>query len=144
MKPDVGYDIPRLSKTPSSIAMFRLSAVMWNAHRTHIDHPYATGPEGHASTLVQDYMLGAYMVEMLMNWAGVSSRFKRFTYSNRGPVHANTTVSCWGRITGVEPVDDDQVLVSLDIGVDNESGLIAVPGTAQLLVSRKNFETMGS
>lgn len=128
-----GDSIPSLEKHPSSVAMFRFSAVMWNAHRTHIDHPYATGVEGHGSTLAQDYMLATYIAEMLTKWAGPKSRIKKLSYSNRGPVHANTTVQCWGKIREVEPVEGGTI-VSLDVGIDNSAGFTAVPGTAKVFI----------
>lgn len=129
----VGDAIPSLEKNPTSVAMFRFSAVMWNAHRTHVDHPYATGPEGHASTLVQDYLLASYITEMLMKWGGPKSRLKFLGYRNRGPVHANTKVKCWGTVTGVEKTADG-TLVSLDVGLNNEAGQTCVPGTAKILL----------
>lgn len=140
--PQIGEEIPELVKIPSTVAMFRLSAVMWNAHRTHIDHPYASEVEGHKNTLVQDYMLGAYMVEMLTAWAGPGARLERLTYSNRGPVHANTSVRCWGRITDVEEPDDGTLRVSLDIGVNNEAGEICVPGTARIRIPAEDLESL--
>ncbi len=133
MKLNVGDAIPSLAKNPTSIGMFRFSAVMWNAHRTHVDHPYATGPEGHASTLVQDYLLASYLTEMLMKWGGPKSRLKFLGYRNRGPVHANTQVNCWGKITAIEETKDGK-LVSLDVGLDTQEGLTSVPGTARILL----------
>lgn len=128
-----GDIIPSLDKNPTSVGMFRFSAVMWNAHRTHVDHPYATGPEGHASTLVQDYLLASYLTEMLMKWGGPKSRIKFLGYRNRGPVHANTKVKCWGKVTSVDKTTDG-TLVSLEVGLNNEAGQTCVPGTAKLLL----------
>lgn len=130
---EIGSEIPSLTKHPSSIAMFRFSAVMWNAHRTHIDHPYATEVEGHGSTLAQDYLLATYIAEMLTKWGGPKSRIRQLSYRNRGPVHANTDVRCWGRITDVEEVDGGR-LVSLEVGLDNHTGMTAVPGTAKVFL----------
>lgn len=132
-----GESIPDLIKNPTSIAMFRFSAVMWNAHRTHIDHPYATDAEGHGSTLTQDYLLATYLTEMLTKWGGPHSRITRLSYRNRGPVHANTTVRCWGKITGIEK-QGDLTKVELEIGLDNHEKLTAVPGSATILLSPKD------
>jgi hydroxyacyl-ACP dehydratase HTD2-like protein with hotdog domain len=129
----VGQEIPFLVKRPTSIGMFRFSAVMWNAHRTHVDHPYATGKEGHASTLAQDYLLATYLVEMLDAWAGPVGRVRSLNYRNRGPVHANTTVTCWGKVTGVESTSEGN-LVTLDVGIENAQKITAVPGTATVLI----------
>lgn len=130
----VGQEIPALIKRPSSIGMFRFSAIMWNAHRTHVDHPYATETEGHAGTLAQDYLLATYLVEMLDTWTGAAGRVKSLNYRNRGPVHANTTIRCWGRVTKVEP-GSEGLLVTLEVGIQNAQDMTAVPGTATVLIS---------
>jgi 3-methylfumaryl-CoA hydratase len=127
----IGDSIPSLTKHPTSVAMFRFSAVMWNAHRTHIDHPYATAVEGHGSTLAQDYLLATYLTEMLQKWGGPLSRVTFLGYRNRGPVHANTTVTCWGKITGIEKTKDG-TSVELQVGVDSQEGRTCVPGTAKV------------
>jgi hydroxyacyl-ACP dehydratase HTD2-like protein with hotdog domain len=107
---------------------------MWNAHRTHVDHQYATEQEGHGSTLVQDYLLATYLVEMLDTWAGPTGRVKSVNYRNRGPVHANTTITCWGRVTSVEPGGAGTV-VTLDVGIETAQKNTAVPGTATVLIT---------
>lgn len=137
MSLNAGMSIPSLAKRPTSVAMFRFSAVMWNAHRTHIDHPYATEVEGHQSTLAQDYLLATYLTEMLIGWGGPHSRVTRLSYRNRGPVHANTDVTCWGRITSVEE-GPDGTRVDLEVGIDNEDGKTCVPGRATIVLSAKD------
>lgn len=129
----VGQEIPALVKRPTSVGMFRFSAVMWNAHRTHVDYEYATTEEGHASTLAQDYLLATYLVEMLNAWTGPTARLKSLNYRNRGPVHANTTITCWGKVTGVESTSEGN-LVKLDVGIENAEKMTAVPGTATVLI----------
>lgn len=135
MTPQIGEDIPPLHKHATAVAMFRFSAVMWNAHRTHIDHPYATEEEGHKSTLAQDYLLATYLTEMLINWGGPTCRVRRLSYRNRLPVYANTHVRCWGKITDVRD-QGDTMEVDLEVGVDNPDGQTCVPGTATVSISR--------
>ena len=137
MSLEVGAEIPVLTKRPTSVAMFRFSAVMWNAHRTHIDHPYATDVEGHKSTLAQDYLLATYITEMLIKWGGPHSRLKRLSYRNRGPVYANTEVTCWGKIIGIEP-GADGTKVELEVGINNSDGQSCVPGRATMILSDKD------
>jgi hydroxyacyl-ACP dehydratase HTD2-like protein with hotdog domain len=130
---EVGTSIPDLHKRPTSVAMFRFSAVMWNGHRTHIDHPYATEVEGHGSTLAQDYLLATYLSEMLMTWAGPRARVTFLSYRNRGPVYANTDVRCWGEVAAVHPVEGG-TSVDLTIGLDNADGVTCVPGRATVFI----------
>lgn len=128
-----GTSIPDLLKRPTSVSMFRFSAVMWNAHRTHVDHPYATGTEGHGSTLAQDYLLATYLLEMLMKWGGPQARVTSLSYRNRAPVYANTDVRCWGEILSTEATEGG-TSVELKIGLDNTEGVTCVPGRATVFV----------
>ena len=137
MSLQAGASIPTLMKNPTAVAMFRFSAVMWNAHRTHIDHPYATNEEGHKSTLAQDYLLATYLTELLIGWGGPHSRVTRLSYRNRGPVYANSTVKCWGKILSSEKIDGG-TRVELDVGIDNEEGHTCVPGRAVIELSDKD------
>ena len=69
----------RLAKVPTMVAMFRMSAVMWNAHRVHYDLAYATEVEGHAGVLVPANLLSSYLCEAAMAWAGPGGRVLRLT-----------------------------------------------------------------
>ena len=43
----VGDEIPPLEKRPTTVTLFRYSAVTWNAHRIHYDGDYTRGEEGY-------------------------------------------------------------------------------------------------
>lgn len=124
----------RLVKQPSTVSLFRMSAVMWNAHRVHFDLAYATEVEGHPGLLVPANLLSSYLCELLMSWAGPTTRLVRLSFQNRAPVYAGTTVTAWGREVTRAPADGADV-VDLEIGIDRD-GVPAVTGTARVLLPR--------
>ena len=121
---------PELAKVATPAAMFRFSAVTWNAHRVHYDEPYATSVEGHRGLLVQAHLLASYLCEMLTAWAGPGGRIVRLNYQVKGPVYAGTPIRCWGRPGPARPGDERDVL-DLEIGIDLADHTV-VHGTAQL------------
>jgi 3-methylfumaryl-CoA hydratase len=124
-------EVARLTKVPTTVAMFRFSAVMWNAHRVHFDQAYAVQVEGHAGLLVPAYLLSAYLFELVTGWAGPRGRVTRLTYQTRASVHQDAQLSVWARQVGVTPGPDGD-LVELEIGIDDADGRTPVVGTAQV------------
>jgi hydroxyacyl-ACP dehydratase HTD2-like protein with hotdog domain len=119
----------RLTKVPTTVALFRMSAVMWNAHRVHYDEAYATGVEGHGGLLVPANLLSSYLCEAAMAWGGPASRILRLTFRTRTPVLAGTVLSVRARQVSVGYPDGHRV-AELDLGIDDPAGRTPVTGTA--------------
>ena len=66
--------------TPSTLMMFRYSALTFNGHRIHYDHPYATGVEGYDGLLVH----GPMQATLLLNLAATHKAQPPKTFSYRG------------------------------------------------------------
>jgi hydroxyacyl-ACP dehydratase HTD2-like protein with hotdog domain len=126
-----GTEIPPLVKHPTTVALFRFSAVTWNAHRIHYDRDYAAS-EGYPNVLVQGHMHGAYLTEMLLNWAGPEGVLQRLQWSNRRAAYAGDTITCHGRVTRVHEEHGGR-LVDLEIWTENQAGDVCAPGTATLV-----------
>jgi hydroxyacyl-ACP dehydratase HTD2-like protein with hotdog domain len=121
---------PSLDRVPTTVSMFRFSAVTWNAHRVHYDLEYATTVEGHKGLLAQAYLLSSYLCQMLTAWGGPTSRITSISYRTRSPVHAGTPVHCWAR--QIEVTDGDGYHdFDFEIGLTADGGE-AVTGTAQV------------
>jgi 3-methylfumaryl-CoA hydratase len=50
---------------PDPVLLFRYSAVTFNSHRIHYDHPYATGVEGYPGLVVHGPLLATLLVDLL-------------------------------------------------------------------------------
>jgi len=119
----------RLTKVPTTVALFRMSAVMWNAHRVHYDEAYATAVEGHGGLLVPANLLSIYACEAAMAWGGPASRIVRMTFRTRAPVLAGSVLTVRAREVSVTSPDGHRV-AELDLGIDDAAGGTPVTGTA--------------
>src|ERR1700689_718446 len=94
----VGDELPAPIKDPTALQLFRYSAVTWNSHRIHLEPDYAR-KEGHPGILVQAHLHGAFLVQLVTDWAGPKSRLVKFGWSNRGRAVPGDILVCSGRVT---------------------------------------------
>lgn len=125
---DVGTELPPLVKVPTTVQLFRYSAVTWNAHRIHYEKAYAQR-EGHPDILVQAHLHGAFLLQMLMGWIGPRGRLVSFGWSNRGRAVPGDTLTCTARVTA-KRVHDGRHLADLELVETNQRGEVCAPGKA--------------
>jgi itaconyl-CoA hydratase/mesaconyl-C4 CoA hydratase len=85
---------------PSPVLLFRYSAVTFNGHRIHYDHPYVTGTEGYPGLVVHGPLIATFMVAAFRN-AHPQARLDHLSYRGLRPLIAPTPFDVAGRI--VEP-----------------------------------------
>ncbi|MFC5561654.1 FAS1-like dehydratase domain-containing protein [Methylobacterium aerolatum] len=78
--------------------LFRYSAMTFNGHRFHYDHPYATGVEGYADLVVHGPVQATLLVNLAATQLGRTP--SRFTHRGQSPMTANQTFSVCGRRSG--------------------------------------------
>lgn len=125
---ETGAELPPLVKVPTTIQLFRYSAVTWNAHRIHYEHAYAK-KEGHPDVLVQAHLHGAFLLQMIGDWMGPRGRVVQFGWSNRGRAIPGDTLTCTGRVVA-RRVEADRHLVDLEVVETNQRGEVCAPGKA--------------
>jgi hydroxyacyl-ACP dehydratase HTD2-like protein with hotdog domain len=125
---EVGTALPPLAKVPTTVQLFRYSAVTWNAHRIHYEREYAM-TEGHPDVLVQAHLHGAFLAQMITDWAGPRGRLISFGWSNRARAIPGDTLTCTGRVTA-RRAEGDRRLVDLEIVETNQRGEVCAPGKA--------------
>lgn len=124
----VGSEIPALVKVPTTVQLFRYSAVTWNAHRIHYEREYAQR-EGHPDILVQAHLHGAFLTQMVTDWLGPGGRLLSVGWSNRGRAVPGDTLTCTGRVTE-KRVEEGQNVVELELAETNQRGEVCAPGQA--------------
>jgi len=129
----VGMALPELVKKPTSSMLFRFSAVTWNTHRIHYDEPYARF-EGHDGILVQATMHGAFLLQMVTQFAGLAGQVLEFGYSNRGKASPGDTLTLGGTVSAVTPADGS---VDCEIWERNQNDQVCAIGTARIRLSSK-------
>lgn len=99
---------------PDSTLLFRYSAVTFNGHRIHYDHPYATLVEGYADLVVHGPMMAAWALQAFIK-AHPDLTVTSYQYRGLRPTtlpHALTVAGCLGD------------LGQADVWLSNDAGLI--------------------
>ena len=81
--------------TPTTVTLFQFSALTYNGHRIHYDHPYATGTEGYPGLLVHGPLTALLLLDAARRHgeAPVSS----FRYRALAPLFADQPITLVGR-----------------------------------------------
>lgn len=98
----VGTDTPpdsqwRESVNPSEVLLFRYSAVTFNGHRIHYDHPYVTDTEGYPGLVVHGPMIATFMLAAFRH-ANPTARLEHLSYRGLRPLVAPKTFEVAGRV----------------------------------------------
>lgn len=81
--------------TPDPTLLFRFSALTFNGHRIHYDHPYATQVEGYAGLVVHGPMQAVWMLNLAAHRLGRLPA--RFTYRGLSPLICGAAVAIEAR-----------------------------------------------
>lgn len=84
--------------TPDPVLLFRYSALKFNSHRIHYDHPYATSVEGYPNLVVHGPLAATLLLETL-NSERPDKRFTDLTIRAVRPLFANAPVAMEGAPT---------------------------------------------
>ncbi|MDN5747646.1 MAG: hypothetical protein L0H64_03890 [Pseudonocardia sp.] len=77
--------------TPDAAVLFRFSALTYNTHRIHYDHPYVTGVEGYPGLVVHGPLLALLLLELPRRFAP-ERRVTGCVYRLRSPAFAGQPV----------------------------------------------------
>jgi len=80
---------------PTPPLLFRYSALTFNGHRIHYDHPYTTGVEGYPGLIVHGPLLATLMIGQLRREMP-QARASRFTFRARRPIFDNRSFTVCG------------------------------------------------
>ncbi|MBI4233968.1 MAG: hypothetical protein HY686_05950 [Chloroflexi bacterium] len=115
-----GDEVPALTKEINPVAMMMYGAATWDYVRFHYDADYAR-KLGFQAPFVDGQMLGAYLAQMLSDWAGDPGAIQRLAFQNRGFVFPGDTLTCKGRVAKKES-RDGQHLVECELWIENQKG----------------------
>jgi len=109
------------------VEQFLYNAALWNPHRIHFDHPYATEVEGYPGMVVAGPLTGDWLTQCVLEWLGNDGQLLSFEYSNRKAAFVGEVLRSGGEVLSVEP---DSGKVKLQVQITNEAGESIAPGTA--------------
>lgn len=125
--------LPERKHQPGNVDLFLYNAVLWNAHRIHYDHEYATQVERYPALVIDGPLQGDWMTQCVVEWLGDDGSIVEFEYSNRKAAYLGETLRTGGCVVRV---DTDTSDVELDVFVRNEADEIISPGRAVVRLSR--------
>ncbi|GAA5806414.1 hypothetical protein HPULCUR_011948 [Helicostylum pulchrum] len=111
--------------TPSSILLFRYSALTFNSHKIHFDHEYATKVENHPACLVHGPLSGTLLLDFLITKTG-QKKMKSFEYKCLTPLYVNMPLTLFGKKSN----DPDRY----EVWITDHLGHLAVKGSATVVV----------
>jgi 3-methylfumaryl-CoA hydratase len=92
-----GWPIRR-SFTPSEALLFRYSALTFNSHRIHYDHPYATGEEGYRGLVVHGPLIATLLMDLAARELD-SHRLQKFSMRAQAPAFVGELLHLVGKIS---------------------------------------------
>src|SRR5205085_5742269 len=103
--------------TPDAVLLFRYSALTFNGHRIHYDHPYVTGVEGYPGLVVHGPLQATLMLDLVRRQRP-NARVERFSFRAVSPVFADRPIAIGGQPSGGSP--------SIALWVANDAGHLAM------------------
>ena len=129
----IGQELPLICKTISQARMVVYAAATWDFINLHYDADYVR-ERGFKAPFVDGQMLGAYLAQVVQNWAGPKSFLQKLSFRNRKMVFAGDVLTCGGTVTAVSK-EGNVVQVQLDLWVQNQCGeSILKPASAQVRI----------
>lgn len=101
-----GTEPPAWTETflPTTVTLFQFSALTWNAHRIHYDHPYVTEREGYPGLLVHGPLTALLLLDAACRHAPAPP--SSFRYRALAPLYVNQPITLAGR-SGAPPSQGD-------------------------------------
>ena len=128
-----GQEIPSFQMKVSKIQMMMYAAATWNPYQLHWDSDYSR-EHGFPDANIAGPVFGAYLVEMLVRWAGNPSKLKSLEYKNRAMAFPGDTLICKGKVRG-QYNEVDQSYWDCQVWMENQEGCLLVEGSAAVTLS---------
>ena len=119
--------LPERQFKPDNVQLFLYNSALWNAHRIHYDHPYATEVEGYPGLVIAGPLLGDWLTQSVIEWLGDDGKLTSFEYSNRQASYIGEVLRCGGKVVSSDP---ESGTVELEIYIKNEADEVITPGMA--------------
>ena len=122
-----GDTLPGRDYKPDNVQLFLYNAAIWNAHRIHYDHAYATEVEGYSGLVIAGPMIGDWLTQCVLDWLGDDGQLASIEYSNRKAAYIGETLNTGGKVISCDLQKNE---VELEVTIKNEAGEVIAPGVA--------------
>ncbi|MFC4352938.1 MaoC family dehydratase N-terminal domain-containing protein [Fodinicurvata halophila] len=110
-----------------AVRLFRYSALTFNGHRIHYDHPYVTQEEGYPGLVVHGPLMATLMVELLRHSAP-DRRVAALDFRARSPVFAPASL----QVCAARTEEGTGTPTRLETWVSGAPGVLAMSGQVDL------------
>jgi 3-methylfumaryl-CoA hydratase len=119
--------LPERQFKPDNVQLFLYNAALWNAHRIHFDHPYATEVEGYPGLVIAGPLLGDWLTQSVIEWLGDDGELASIEYSNRQASYIGEVLRSGGKVVSAE---QETGKVEVEMFIKNEADEVITPGVA--------------
>ncbi|ETW98473.1 MAG: hypothetical protein ETSY1_18610 [Candidatus Entotheonella factor] len=132
-----GDALPPLTKAISTVQMMMYGAATWDFMRIHYDTDYARD-KGFPQAFVDGQMLGAFLAQLVVDWAGDPGALRRLSLRYRNFAFPGDTVTCSGHVTRLL-IEGDEALAECEVVAANQHGeIIAGPALAIVALAQRD------
>lgn len=128
----LGDLLPEREFKPDNVQLFLYNSVLWNAHRIHFDHLYATQEEGYPGLVVAGPLMGDWLTQCVLEWLNDKGELISVEYMNRKAAYVGEVLYSGGKVSALAP---ESGTAELELYVKNEAGEVITPGTALVKLS---------
>jgi 3-methylfumaryl-CoA hydratase len=106
---------------PDPVLLFRYSALTFNGHRIHYDHPYVTQVEGYPGLVVHGPLIATLLVDLVRRELP-DARLKSFSFRAVRPIFDTAPFTLCGRPDGK----------TVELWAQDANGFLCIQATAEL------------
>ncbi len=122
-----GDSLPGREFSCDNVQLFLYNAALWNAHRIHYDHDYATDVEGYSGLVIAGPLMGDWLTQCVLAWLDDEGSLTSFEYSNRKAAYVDDVLRFTGEVAAVDPASGE---IALNLSIRNAAGEDVTPGSA--------------
>ena len=131
-----GTELPELTKEIGPVNMMMYGAATWDFMRIHYDADHAR-ERGFEGAIVDGQMQGAFLAQLVIDWAGDPGALRRLGVRYRNFVYPGDTVVCKGKVQR-KFIEEPDALVECELVVENTTRQeVAGLGTAVVALPRR-------
>ncbi|MBI4332956.1 MAG: dehydratase [Chloroflexi bacterium] len=133
---EVGDQLPTLTKRPTTQQLVKWAGASGDYYQIHYDKDFAIST-GLSGVIVHGWLTASFLAQMLTDWMGELSQFKKFGCSYRGMLYPGDDIACKGKVTKKYTLEDKH-LIECEVWAENPKGESVVPGNATIIVPARS------
>jgi len=130
-----GSDIARLIKQPTTTQLVMWAGASGDYNAIHYDKDYAL-QQGLPGVIVHGQLAGAFLGQMLTDWAGDKGTINKLSISYKGMNFPEEALTCQGKVIK-KHVEGNRHMATLRIWAENPRGEKTLTGTAVVSLSSR-------